>query len=253
MLVLFAGINDPITRLFGRWEEARRVSTGTEVLGKTASHLIYFSWKGGNGSLYRGLIDRDNWQITFVWRQSMTQAGPEQPSFQLASQELVPEVAQLATDHQLGSFFKAFRADRRRRRNSVVLFGVIVAIADLWIVLNIAPGDGSIAMAGPLTMLWIIFLFLAFHERRRVVYLFQNGIICDKSFRGDIIYTKEIGYEVVPWQHIKQLKWRKRSLTDPAWFKMRTTNGRGWLFHYLENPEELYEAIEQGYRSSPHS
>ncbi|MBO0782822.1 MAG: hypothetical protein J2P37_28745, partial [Ktedonobacteraceae bacterium] len=91
----------------------------------------------------------------------MTQAGPEQPSFQLASQELVPEVAQLATDHQLGSFFKAFRADRRRRRNSVVLFGVIVAIADLWIVLNIAPGDGSIAMAGPLTMLWIIFLFLA--------------------------------------------------------------------------------------------
>jgi hypothetical protein len=163
---------------------------------------------------------------------------PESFSYQAVNQQLPPDVAQLAQNHQLGSFLKVFPIDQKSLRNAIIFAVIIMVIAVLLMVMSIMSHTGA-AIELVVLVSGGLFLVRAAVGRDRVVYLFQNGII----------YKKGARYEAVHWQQIKKLKLRKRFLVDPAWFQMHTTDGRRESFTYLESPEELSAAVEQGHRN----
>jgi hypothetical protein len=167
----------------------------------------------------------------------MAQMTPGSFPYESTNQQLPPDVAQLAQNHQLNSFLRFFPTDKKSLRNATILAVVIMAFAVLMMIVDITAKTGA---AIELVIIISVGLFLvrAIVGRDRGVYLFQNGII----------YKKGARHEVVLWQQIKKLKLRKRFLVDPAWFRMHTTDGRRESFTYLEYPEELYSAVEQGQR-----
>jgi hypothetical protein len=169
----------------------------------------------------------------------MAQMTPESFPYQSIDQQLPPDVAQLAQNHQLGSFLKVFPTDQKSLRTATIVAVVIMVFAVFLMVMDIMSHSGA-AIELVILISGGLFLVRAIFGRDRAVYLFQNGII----------YKKGAGYEAVLWQQIKKLKLRKRFLVDPAWFRMQTTDSRRASFTYLENPEELYAAVEQGHRYS---